>query len=433
MNNKHNKNSSINDSYTVSFFDTILKMKYTPYVIMIFFALMLYLLIYAFGGNFGPTAHNWFNNYSRQAYSWLQGRLDVPYDRPYLEIAFFGDRMYISFPPFPSIVLLPIVFLYGYNTPDHIIVLCITLIALVYAYKIAIKIVKDIKLAMFFTMFLILGTNYLHISLWGAVWYMAQNMAFTLMLISIYYAITDKKWHSYISLFALCASMGCRPFNALYLPVILFLITKRENVGLLAFARKLVLYAIPAILLGSFYMWLNYVRFGSIIEFGHNYLPEFTLDYHGQFHPSRITHNLSMMFFGTDITYAINHGFPHIGRPTFAFWLASPIFVSFTAYFIAYLHWWRKESTVDSMLIKVIPFLVLLHMFTFSFHRTLGGRQFGSRYIVDTLPVIFFGLLLIVPKFPRVKHMIINFPLMLFGALINFHGTIMFFIFYFPI
>jgi len=225
--------------------------------------------------------------------------------------------------------------------------------------------------------------------------------------------------------------MGCRPFNALYLPIIVLLIAQREKEYFLRFVPKLVIYAIPAILLGSFYMWLNYARFGSVLEFGHNYLPEFVIDHQGQFHPSRIGRNLAMMLFGLDITYPIVNDFPWDGRTTFALWLASPMFVSLGVYLVAYLIK-RKKSIEESLVIMLIPFLVFLHMFAFSFHRTLGGRQFGSRYILDAVPMVFLGLLLIVPKFPRVKHMIINFPLMMFGALINFHGTIMFYNHYFP-
>jgi len=422
-------------------FDLLLEKKYAPYLILIFIALIVYALIYALGGEFGVGAHNWWNNYSRQTYSWLQGRLDIPYNRPYLEIAFFGDRMYMSFPPFPSIFLIPFVLIFGYNTPDHAIALGLALVSNIYAYKIALHFLKEKKAAMFFTLFLILGTNYLHISLWGSVWYMAQNMAFTLLLISIYYALTDKNQHSVISLLALCASMGCRPFNAIYLPVILYLIAKRENLRFFeTFVKKLVIYAIPAIMLGIFYMWLNYVRFGNIFEFGHNFLPEFTIDLQGQFHPSRIARNLRMMLIGLDISYPIRNGFPHVDRTTFAIWLASPIFISFIIYRVIYQKKFIYRIPSD-ILLTMTQVLVTMHILAFSLHRTLGGRQFGSRYVVDSLPIVFLGLMYMVGRILKEnrdtviisRHMLYNAVPFAFGTLINFHGTIMFFAFYFPI
>jgi len=485
--------------------DYLLEKKYAPYIILIFTALVVYHLIYTFSGEFGLFAHNWHNNYSRQAYSWLQGRLDIPYDRPYLEIAFFGDRMYISFPPFPSIFLLPFVFFYGYNTPDHVIALGLSLVSMVYAYKLALRILRDKKIAMFFALFLILGTNYLHISLWGAVWYLAQNMAFTLLLISIYYATTDNKRHSFVSLFALAASMGCRPFNLLYLPIIFLLIAKREDVDFKTYVRKVLVYAIPAIILGGFYMWLNYARFGNVLQFGHNFLPEHTIvDPLGHLHPSRVVRNISMMFFGVDMSYPLRHGFPHYGRTSFAFWLASPMFISYAVYHVIYVQKY-KGKTLDDIIMRVIPVLVFIHIFLFSLHRTLGSRQFGSRYITDSLPIVFLGLMMLIarisqgkehegaPTFkpeksttqvdagadveknalividaneperpeevgsmpehgspernhkeadtvviqgprpiPLYRHILYNTAPMIFGVLVNFHGTIMFLTFYFP-
>lgn len=404
--------------------------KYGAYLFIYAAALMVYMLIYTYADDFSISAHNWYNNYSRQAYSWLQGRLDLPENRPYLEIALFDGRYYISFPPFPSVVLLPLVAMYGYNTPDHAVALVFALISLTFAYKIALRLLKDKKHAVFFSLFLVLGTNYLHLSLWGAVWWIAQNMAFAFTLMSFYFAISENKKHTFISLFAICAAMGTRPFNAVYLPLVFYLLYQRESISFLPFAKKAIVYSIPAIILGTFFMWLNYSRFGSIFEFGHNYLPEFVRDYHGQFHPSRIPRNFRMMFLETDISYHIEQGFPFDGHTSFAFWLASPILVSYVVYLV--IRWMTRKKGDTDITIWLIPILVFLHLFFFSFHRTLGGRQFGSRYAADSLPAIYLGLLIILSKIQVSKNtMIANAFPFAFGTLINFHGTITFLAFYF--
>jgi hypothetical protein len=241
--------------------------------------------------------------------------------------------------------------------------------------------------------------------------------------------LTDNKRHSFISLLALCAAMGCRPFNAIYLPLVLYLLYRREGLALSPFIKKLLAYAIPAIILGSFLMWLNYARFGNIFEFGHNFLPEFVIDHQGQFHPRRIPQNLRMMFFDLDISHGILHGFPHDGNTSFAFWVASPIVISYAVYLFIRCETKPKEERDISL--WLIPLLVFLHLFAFSFHRTLGGRQFGSRYSVDALPAIYFGLLFILSKLPLNNSIYINIVPMIFGKLINFHGTIVFLSFYF--
>jgi len=286
---------------------------------------------------------------------------------------------------------------------------------------------KDRTMAALFSLFLILGTNYLHLALWGVVWYLAQNMAFAFTLMAFYFALSDKKWHGWVSLLALCMAMGCRPFNGLYAPLVCYLLWRREKLPFLYFAKKLMVYAVPALVLGLFFLWLNYARFGSIFEFGHNYLPEFTIDPHGQFHTNRIGRNLRMMFLDVDIMYGIRHGFPFVGRTSFAFWLASPILVSYAVYWGVQWFVGRKKD----MTVWLVPLLVALHLFAFSFHRTLGGRQFGSRYAADALPAIYLGLLFILQSIKRTQKVWLNLFPMLFGLLINFYGTIQFFIFYF--
>jgi len=376
-----------------------------------------------FSGDFSVTANNWFNSYSIQAARWLDGHLDLEHNISWLEIAIFEGRYFISFPPFPSIVMLPFVFFMGTDTPDHAIALAISLLSLMYAYKIGAKFLTNRYHAVFLSLFLILGTNYLHISLWGAVWYIAQNMAFLFTLMAFYYALTDNSRHSYISLFAMCAAMGCRPFNALYLPVVLYLIYIRENKTFTLYVKKVFIYAIPAIILGVFFMWLNYARFGNIFEFGHNYLPEFTYDPHGQFYAGRILSNLNRMFFDFNMTsFPLFHGF--------AFWVASPIFISYILYFFTYI-FKKNQKDKSDYLILALPLLVLMHIVAFSFHRTLGGHQFGSRYTVDTLVATYLGLLFILKKIPPSNNVYFNIMPMLFGLLLNFFGTIEFLLFYF--
>ena len=410
-------------------FEKLLTYKYVPYLLIFAAALSVYVLIYTYTPGFSPSANNWHNNYSRQAYSWLQGRLDLPENRHYLEIAFFNDRFYISFPPFPSIVLLPFVIMYGYNTPDHAIALAFAFISLFFAYKIAESQLRNKKHAMFFSLFLILGTNYLHISLWGAVWYLAQNMAFAFTLMSFYFALTGNERHSFISLAAFCAAMGCRPFSAIYLPLLLYLLYRRGGQPWAPFVKKLLIWAMPAIALGSFFMWLNYARFGNVFEFGHNFLPEHIIDYRGQFHPRRIPQNIRMLFFDLGISHGALHGFPHYGRTSFAFWVASPIVISYAVYLFVRCH--AKPEGEKDICLWLIPLLVFLHLFAFSFHRTLGARQFGSRYSVDTLPAVYLGLLFILGKLPAKNSVYMNIAPMIFGKLINFHGTIAFLTFYF--
>jgi len=399
---------------------------------------VVYALIYIFSGDFSPFAHNWFNSYSRQAALWLDGRLDLPYNVTWLEIASFDGRYFISFPPFPSLVMLPFVWLLGTaETPDHVIALGVALIAALYAYRLAVKLLGRGRNAVFAALFLILGTNYLHVALWGGVWYIAQNMAFALTLIALYHAMGPRRRDVVISLLAMCAAMGTRPFNAVVLPLVLVLIYRNvpradadipPRNALAAFARRVLLCAMPALVLGGFFMWLNYTRFGSIFEFGHNYLPEFVYDPHGQFYPGRILSNLQRMLFNFDITASpMFHGF--------AFWVASPLVVTYVVYLAR--HCWLLRAKADTnpesnlksnnkadFTTWLIPVLAVLQLLAFSTHRTLGGHQFGARYTVDILPLFFVGWLFLMQKRGEGRLFVFNAIPALFGLLLNFWGTV---------
>ena len=63
-----------------------------------------------------------YNTYTRQALAWRQGKLCLPENVPYLELAVFEGEYYVSFPPVPSVVLWVLTFLFGEQTPDGLLV-----------------------------------------------------------------------------------------------------------------------------------------------------------------------------------------------------------------------------------------------------------------------------------------------------------------------
>ena len=404
---------------------------YRPYIMIFSVAFIIYGLIYLFSGDFCFTALTPYNSYSRQAAAWLSGQLYLPENVPWLELANFEGRYYVVFPPFPSVVLLPFVLIFGIDTPDNAIALIISLCSLVYAYKLGYKILGNRNYSIFLSLFLVLGTNYLHISLWGAVWYIAQNMAFLLTLMAFYYALSDNKNHSYIALFAMCAAMGCRTFNILYLPMVLYLIFLREGKPFVHYIKKLLLYSIPAFVLGCFFLWLNYARFGNIFEFGYNYLPEFTNDPHGMFYTGRMMFNLGRMLFSFNLLeFPMFYGF--------AFWVASPMVISFFICLIILIYKQLvKKSTLKEQkfdckyIIIAVILLTTAHILIFSLYRTLGGHNFGSRYTVDTLPAYYLALLFVLKKLNLGNSIYINTIPMLFGLILNFYGTVQFMNYYY--
>ena len=371
-----------------------------------------------------PTHHNPYNSYTLQACAWLEGRLDLGRDYTWLELAIVDGRYYVSFPPFPSYVMLPFAALFGENTPDGLIALSVTLLSVVYACLLYNSMRRD-RNGLMWVLFLLLGTGYLFICFTGYVWFIAQNLCFALSLMAIFHAL---KGQGGVSLTCWACAVGCRPMVAMYLPVLLYLLYRHEReehpgftpVG--AVLRRWY-WAIGPLLLGGSYMALNYLRFGSVLEFGHNYLPEFTRAEHGQFSVTYIAENFRSLlrlpqWNGSEepLTFYSANGM--------AFWLANPMYFSLAAAWACALvrAFRHQEKQHGVFLLVTLPLLSTVYGLILCAHRTLGGWHFGNRYLLDTLPWLYLGLLCWKPEQDRFDRL--NLPLLCFGVSLNLLGTV---------
>ena len=237
------------------------------------------------------TEENPYRSYALQACAWLNGRLDLGKDYPWLELAIYEEKYYVSFPPFPSLVLLPFAAVLGTNTPDHWISLGFSMIGIIYAIRLYRAITGTYEMAERYVLFLFLGNGYLFIALQGGwVWYMAQTMCFTFSLMSLFYAANK---HIGRALAFLACAFGCRPMVVAYIPLILMLGTEKASVK--TWIRK-GYRLIPACMIIGFYLMLNVARFDNPFEFGHNHLPEFVRSTEGQFSLNYATKNFNQLF-----------------------------------------------------------------------------------------------------------------------------------------
>lgn len=333
---------------------------------------------------------NPYNSYARQAAAWLQGRLDLGGNYEWLELAVYEGKYYVSFPSFPSYVLLPFALLFGDQTPDSLLAFLVMLIGVCYAAKIALHAKLNETVCVFFAVFLYLSNNLWQITVDGWVWFFAQNLSFTLTMASFYHALAGKKGRA---CFFLAAAAGCRPFQLLYFPLICILLFRtqsgksfREKMKTLFWKRAYVFLA--ALLLGTSYLLLNAARFGNPLEFGHNYLPEFTDSEYGQFSPQYIWGNLQNLFRMPVFDEATGKldAFCFNGINLFIVYpLLILCIVLFCRWFIA-ADTGRREHLVLAASALV---LCTVHTFLFLMHKTMGGAHFGNRYIADLIPAVY--------------------------------------------
>lgn len=362
-----------------------------------------------------PTGENPYASFRLQAQAWLEGRLDVGEDYTWLELAIVDGKYYVSFPPFPSYVLLPFCLLCGEQTPEHWIMLAMMALAVTYAFDLFRTLRGGTKGSAFLIFYLFLGNGYMFVAAQGWVWFFAQSMCFTLSLMALAYAARGRGG---AALFFLACAFGCRPMVALYLPMIVYLIGKRTEMTPLSLIRRKGHWLIlPALLLLS-YALLNDARFGNFIEFGHNYLPEFVRAEHGQFDASYVPGNVQELLRLPDIQADTGRA----GYFTFggmAFYLVNPILITYALLWAACA---KNRARRSRFVLLAFPAMFAAHVLILLFHRTLGGWQFGNRYLLDLFPFVYCAILLMVGDEER--FCAANAPLFFLGLSVNLLGAV---------
>ena len=165
-------------------------------------------------------------------------------------------------------------------------------------------------------------------------------------------------------------------------------------------------------------MVLNYLRFGNPLEFGHTYLPEFQLAENGQFSLAYAWEHLQQL---VRLPKYQGRGQPLAFDPydCMAFYLITPMLVTFLCvYFYALIR--RRRG--NAFWLIGLPLMVGAHLMIIVCHKTLGGFQFGNRYLLDMLPWVYVAILALKPQSGRTS--ILNVPLMVLGFCVNLLGAV---------
>ena len=332
---------------------------------------------------FGSTAYN---TYTLQAMAWRDGQMFVE-NRVHLELAIFGGKYYVSFPPVPSVVLYPLTYLFGMETPDNLLVKIYALGAALLMYG-AFRRAAYGKGQSFLAAFLFTtASSLLPLTLQGAVWYHAQVLAFFLTVAAICLMTMDKPTPA---LFLYALAVGCRPFNAVYgLPLMLIYMTlcKKAGMGIGYMAKRMWKGIVLGLLVAAAYGAYNYARFQNPLEFGHNFLPEFSFQGGTQFALAHVLKNVKE--FILRMPFYLNGDAIQVQKFGFCMFIACPLLALMLLWFVGDL--FTKRMTVEKVLI-VVAFLA--HLFLLLLHRTFGGFQFGARYCADLIPyAVFYQLM----------------------------------------
>ncbi len=357
------------------------------------------------------------NSYELQARAWLNGHTYLEHNYEYLELAIYNGKYFVSFPPLPSVILLPLAIIFPRSIPGNFVILVMFIIEFVIIYKILKRYKNSELVSLFLAGAFTLGTNLVSLTVDSGVWFIAQVFNNLLCILAIDAFLKEKK---YLVYFLLALAVGCRPFSAIYMVMFFayYLISEKE----VSFPKRLfnnIKPLIPAVIIALIYMIYNYVRFDNILEFGHNYLPEFIEAEHGQFSFYYLLPNLRQLFFNRMNIYDnLNLSFDM----PFCFLIANPVFIVYIYRSIKRI---IKEKEIN-LLRLLIAISLIINIIFICMHRTLGAWQFGARYTCDLLPFVFLGIIAYQNKKDRCitldKFEIIC---IIFGIMLNIFGAIL--------
>ena len=365
-------------------------------------ALLVALAIYALTTAllFATTAperlrgHTPYNHFALLADAWLHGRLDLGGPPPAYtgnnDFAFDGARWFISFPPFPAVLIAPLVKLagsaervadgrfFGWFGGVAPALLFLTLEKLARAGRSRRTLAENALLALLFAF----GSVYWFCSVQGTVWFVAHVVGAALAAAYVYCSLDAA--HPFAAGLALALGFATRTPLGFAFPF--FLLEARRAAAKAdaprALAFRFALFAAPIAAVLAALMWHNRARFGDPLEFGHRLLSitwRGRIDKWGLFSYHYLARNLAVVL--TDLPFInplhvkgsapfqINaHGLP--------LWLTSPFF--------AWAIWPKRTgplfwSLALTALCVAAPSLL---------YQNSGWIQFGYRFSNDFAPFL---------------------------------------------
>ncbi|MRG90923.1 hypothetical protein [Polyangium spumosum] len=350
------------------------------------------------------ATHTPYNHFALLAEAWLHGRLDLGGPPPAYtgnnDFAVWGGKHYVSFPPFPAVLLLPAVAIAGSaeRVRDGQIfaslaglapaLLYLGLDALSRAGRTGRSERENVLLALLFAF----GTVYWFSAVQGTVWFAAHVVGAALAALYLFASIGAA--HPLLAGFAIGLAFATRTPLGFAFPLFVYEALRASSragagarlrladVDTRVLARKLALFAAPAAALLGVLLWYNAARFGDPFEFGHRLLAitwRARIEKWGLFSFHYLGRNLGVIL--TSLPYTGVSGAPfQINGHGLALWITTPIY--------AWVLWPRRTQPAFSAVALTAALVALPSLL----YQNSGWIQFGYRFSND-FAVFLFALI----------------------------------------
>ncbi len=337
-------------------------------------------------------------------------------------------RHYVSFPPTPALVMLPLAAIWHYHVNDVLVTLLFAAANALLLFLLLVTLQRkgystrstgELLVLVFLYSF---GTVAFFSSVRGEVWFTALVVGATFNLLYLHFALELR--NPLLAGLFLGLGVGTRvplAFGFVFFALQLFLQKIAwDRAGILRRVKQAALFATPLMVIGIALMLYNLARFGSPTEFGHRFLLDGT-------RPAIVDHGLfSFWFLPQNLAAAFANvpqfmgQFPYVkitghGLSLFA---TTPIFF--------YLLWPRKQQVEEASLPKYHLSLHTIIWITVAcmaapgmFYQNTGWLQFGYRFAMDYLPLLIMLLALDARRMSKLFYalVLVSFAVNLFGAI----------------
>lgn len=349
-------------------------------------------------------SHTPYNHFALQADAWLHGRLDLGGPPPAYtgnnDFAIYESKFFVSFPPLPALLLVPLVKLMG--SADHVrdgaFFACFTGLAPAFLYLCLDKLREasrstrserdNIALALFFAF----GTVYWFSAVQGTVWFVGHVIGAALA--AVYLFASTNAAHPVVAGLALSLGFATRTPLGFAFPLFLWeavQASRRDatkpftwaDLDTRALVKRCVLFGLPAAAALAVVIWHNHARFGDPFEFGHHHLAigwRGRIDKWGLFSYHYLGKNLGVVLSSLPFVGGTPTAPFQINAHGLALWITTPIY--------AYVLWPKRTSPAFWALAFTTACVALPDLL----YQNTGWIQFGYRFSND-FAIFLFALI----------------------------------------